>query len=100
MARAPAGTRVPYRGSIDVDDKVAVALEGKVAVVVLAIVSSCVAAPGCVRGGAGSVFVDDEIAVCLEVEADAVVKADEGRANRFDVERVACCPGGVRVPFG
>ena len=99
MAGSTAGARVPYRTSVDVDDKVAIALEIEVAITILAVVEGRVAAPYGVRHRGCSVRVDDKVAVCLEVEAYSVVEADEGCACWLDIERVTRRPRGVRVSF-
>ena len=93
------GARVPDGAAVDVDDEVAVALEGELAVGVLAVVAGRVAVPHGVRSDAAAV-VDDEVAVGLEVEADAVVEADEGGAGRLDVPVLTRRPGGVWITFG
>ena len=80
--------------AVDVDDEVAVALEGELAVIVLAVVAGRAAVPHGV-GGDAAAAVDDEVAVGLEVEADAVVEADEGGPGRLDVPVLTRRPGGV-----
>lgn len=99
FAGTPAGARVPYGASVNVDDEVAIVLKVELAVVILAVVVSRIAVPHRVRYRNCSV-VDDKVAVCLKKEAYAIIETDERCACGFDVEILTCRPLGVSLPFG